>query len=115
MLTDIATVPAVIAVMTLFKSLGMPTKFGALVAAVIGIAFQFLSELSMHTQFTPSNVAEYISTGLLLGLSASGLYDASKLMGGTTTTITADELRQMDVSTAAKVLAQASKDKKANA
>lgn len=79
---NIATVPAVIALVTLAKDLGLPSKFAALVAVVLGVALSLFSTAAVSGTIT--NWYEPIGVGVILGLSASGLYDGAKAVGTNT-------------------------------
>lgn len=76
--TTLATVPAVIALVTLIKDLGLPAKFAPLAAVVLGVALSVLAALSLGTV---SNWYEPVATGIILGLSAAGLYDGARVIG----------------------------------
>ncbi|QDF15754.1 holin [Microbacterium phage Finny] len=67
--------------MTLFKDLGLPSKLSPLVAVVLGVALTILGALSLGTV---SNWYETVSLGVILGLSASGLYDGARAIGNKT-------------------------------
>lgn len=75
-ITTLATVPAVIALVTLFKDLGLPSKLGPLAAVVLGVLLSVLSALAVGP--ITANWYETVSVGVILGLSASGLYDGAK-------------------------------------
>lgn len=77
-ITTIATVPAVLALVTLAKDLGLPRNLSPILAIVLGIGLTILDGLAGRGI---SNWYQEISVGLILGLSASGLYDSAKLMG----------------------------------
>ncbi|AXH48597.1 holin [Microbacterium phage Sansa] len=77
----LATVPAVIALVTLFKDLGLPSKLSPLVAVVLGVALSVLSALALGPI---GNLYETISLGVILGLSAAGLYDGARAIGNKT-------------------------------
>lgn len=79
--TTLATVPAVIALVTLAKNLGLPTKLSPLLAVVLGVALSLFSALALGTF---DNYYEPVAMGLILGLSASGLYDGAKAIGNKT-------------------------------
>jgi len=79
----LASVPAILALVQLAKSLGLSGKWSALVAVILGVLL---------------NVATYAlgdygwyqaaASGLILGLSAAGLYDTARIASPTTTTYT---------------------------
>lgn len=99
-ITTIATVPAVLALVTLAKSLGLPTKFSPLLAVLLGVALTLFSSLALAESV---NWYQSISMGLILGLSASGLYDGAKLIGNQTASTSSEEAA---VSSSAKHAAQ---------
>lgn len=74
----VATVPAVIALVTLAKDLGLPSKLSPLLAVVLGVALSLFSAAALGGI---TNFYEPIALGLILGLSASGLYDGAKAIG----------------------------------
>ena len=79
--TTLATVPAVIALVTLAKDLGLPSRLSPVLAVVLGVALQ-LFDLTASGVFVDYPTAmQAVATGLILGLSASGLYDGAKLVG----------------------------------
>lgn len=83
-ITTIATVPAVIALVTLIKDLGLPSKLAPLAAVVLGVALSVLAALSLGTV---TNWYETISLGVILGLSAAGLYDGARAVGSNQTIV----------------------------
>lgn len=68
---DVAIVPLILGVVELFKKLGLPTKFCALLSATLGVIIGVV-------YIAPSNILEGILIGLNLGLAASGLYSGAK-------------------------------------
>lgn len=78
-IATLATVPAVIALVTLLKDLGLPSKFSPLAAVLLGVALSILGALSLGII---TNWYETVSLGVILGLSAAGLYDGAKAVGG---------------------------------
>ena len=70
----LATVPAILAIVQLGKSLGLSGKWSALVAVLLGVL------LSVAT-YTLGDLGWYqaAASGLILGLSAAGLYDAARI------------------------------------
>ena len=80
-LTSIATIPAVIALVTLVKDLGLPSRLSPLLALLLGVALSVFNALAIGP------VTDWYGTiamGLILGLSASGLYDGARAIGGKT-------------------------------
>lgn len=76
--TTIATVPAVMALSTIAKDMGFPVRFIPLLAILFGVALQTLQELALGGV---GNWYQVVSMGLILGLSASGVYDGAKTVG----------------------------------
>lgn len=68
--TTIATVPAIVALTNLIKLLGVDGKWSALVAVLLGASLALASWALAGTGWW-----EQVSSGLLLGLAAAGLYD----------------------------------------
>lgn len=77
----IATVPAVLALVTLVKGLGMPSRLAPVLALALGVVLTLLHTLSMGDSITTHTIWGLITSGLILGLSASGVYDGAKLIG----------------------------------
>ena len=77
MTTTLATAPAVLALVTLAKDLGLPTRLAAPLAVVLGVVLA-------ATDHALAGTGAYaaVADGLLLGLGAAGLYDAARLAGG---------------------------------
>lgn len=80
-LTTLATVPAIIAMVTLAKDLGLPSRLAPLVAVVLGIGLALLDGFATGVVFDLPGVLAVSGTGVLLGLSAAGLYDGAKVVG----------------------------------
>lgn len=70
---DVALVPLILAVVQMFKGLGLPKKLSPVVASALGI-------IAGVVYVAPDNLAEGILVGLALGLGASGLYSGAKNM-----------------------------------
>ena len=68
---EVPIVPLIIGVVELLKSLGLPNKFSALAAAVLGV-------LAGIFFLYPQDIPKGIIIGLSLGLAASGLYSTTK-------------------------------------
>jgi L-cystine uptake protein TcyP (sodium:dicarboxylate symporter family) len=68
---DVAIIPLIVGVVELLKQLGLPTKFSALVAAILGIVIGVV-------YVAPGDILRGILVGLSLGLAASGLYSGVK-------------------------------------
>ena len=77
----IATVPAVLALVTLVKDLGMPSRLAPVLALALGVVLTLLHTLSTGDSITTHTIWGLITSGLILGLSASGVYDGAKLIG----------------------------------
>lgn len=68
---DVAIIPLIVGVVELLKQLGLPTKFSALVAAILGIVIGVV-------YVAPGDILRGLLIGLSLGLAASGLYSGVK-------------------------------------
>ncbi len=68
---DVAIVPLIMGVTELFKIVGLPNKFAALLSAVLGVVIGLV-------YVAPENPSEGILVGLSMGLAASGLYSGTK-------------------------------------
>lgn len=72
-IVTIASIPAILALTNLAKSLGLSGKTSALLAVVLGIALAVAQyELAGYGWYQAA------AQGMILGLSAAGLYDVSK-------------------------------------
>ncbi|MBO1002629.1 hypothetical protein ACFSKI_21070 [Pseudogracilibacillus auburnensis] len=69
---DIAVVPLITGLVQLFKLAGFKAKYAPFIALLLGILFGLF--------YFGSSIKEGILIGLVLGLSASGLYSGSKNM-----------------------------------
>jgi uncharacterized membrane protein len=72
-LNTILSVPAVVAIVTLAKSFGVTGKWALLAAVVVAVALNVATYL-----WSTSGLYAAIVAGILLGLSAAGLYDVAK-------------------------------------
>lgn len=79
-MTALATAPAVLALVQLAKDAGLPTRLAAPLAVLLGIALAIADYALAGT-----GVYDAAASGLLLGLAAAGLYDASRLIGTSST------------------------------
>ncbi|HZJ83873.1 MAG TPA: hypothetical protein VFD57_08725 [Clostridia bacterium] len=70
-LYGVAIVPLIIGVVELLKSLGLPSKFSALGAAVLG---GLIGVFYLY----PRDIPKGVIVGLSYGLAASGLYSGTK-------------------------------------
>lgn len=68
---DVAIVPLIVGVVELLKQLGLPTKFAAAVAALLGVVVGVV-------YVAPNDILQGILVGLSLGLAAAGLYSGVK-------------------------------------
>jgi len=68
---DIAIIPIIIAIVELFKRLGLNQKYAPVIAVVLGIIFGFV-------YLAPGDPAKAFLLGLVAGLSATGLYSGAK-------------------------------------
>lgn len=66
----LAAIPIVIGVVSLIKSFGMDSKWAGLLSLVMGLFLSFLAG--------GSNMLDVVLQGLVVGLSASGLYSSTK-------------------------------------
>ena len=73
--TTLATAPAVLALVTLAKDLGLPTKYAALTAVVLGVGLS----VADHA-LAGSGAYSAAASGLILGLGAAGLYDTARII-----------------------------------
>lgn len=65
----LASIPVILGVVSLIKGLGLPSRFAPLASVILGLGVSFL------IGGTPFIV---IMGGLIVGLSASGLYSGTK-------------------------------------
>lgn len=70
-LNDSIVIPIIISIVELAKGLGVPKKFSALIALVTGL---LIGIFYLH----PTEIKLGILEGVILGLSASGLYSGAK-------------------------------------
>lgn len=64
-------IPIIIAIVELFKGLGVPVKFSALIAVVVGM---LIGVIYLH----PGDIKYGIFDGIIFGLTAAGLYSGTK-------------------------------------
>jgi len=67
---DVAIIPLILAIVELFKRVGLPEKFSPFVAVIFGIAIGVL--------YLDACLKQCIIVGLMMGLSATGLYSGTK-------------------------------------
>lgn len=72
-ITDAMVVAVVMALVESIKRAGVPSRFAGLISAALGVAY------GLATSPTP-NVAFAVVRGLIIGLSASGLYSGTKAL-----------------------------------
>lgn len=77
LVTAIATPAAVVAIITVAKDLGLPAKISPLLAVTAGILLNLLDS-AVSGVLTQHTVLAGISQGLILGLTACGVYDIAK-------------------------------------
>lgn len=81
-ITTLATIPAIIALVTLAKDLGLRTSFAAILAILLGVALALFDLFAFGTGgIETQTILQTIGTGIILGLSAAGLYDGAKAIG----------------------------------
>ena len=73
--TTLATAPAVLALVTLAKDLGLPTRYAALTAVVLGVGLSVADHALAGT-----GAYSAAASGLILGLGAAGLYDTARII-----------------------------------
>ena len=76
--TTLLTPAAILAFVTIARNLGVPTKLAPILAIVLGITLAVAEQ-----QLGGLPIYQAAAGGLLLGLSASGVYDVAKLTGAT--------------------------------
>ena len=70
LVTSIATVPAIVAIVNLAKRVGLPNNAALILAVVLGVALSVATwAWADYAWFTAA------SSGLILGLGAAGVYD----------------------------------------
>ena len=75
--TTLLTPAAILALVTIVRDLGVPAKFAPALAVLFGVFIAIAEQQMGHLPAFQAGVG-----GLLVGLAASGVYDASKLAGG---------------------------------
>jgi len=69
----ILTVPAIVALVELLKSAGLPAKFCLIAALAVAVGLNVVDYL-----YGTSGLYAAIVQGVMLGLAAAGLYDTAK-------------------------------------
>lgn len=67
---DVAIIPLILAVVEFFKRCGVPMKYSPIIAVVFGMLVGIF--------YIDAEFKERIIVGLMLGLSATGLYSGTK-------------------------------------
>ncbi|MBS4172141.1 hypothetical protein [Bacillus sp. FJAT-49736] len=67
---DVAIIPLILAIVELFKRAGIPDRFSPFIAVIFGITIGVL--------YLDTNLKQCIIVGLMMGLSATGLYSGTK-------------------------------------
>ena len=67
----IALIPVITMLIEVIKKAGLPNRFAPLVSIIIGIGFGFIVENN-------GDIKNAIITGVIMGMSASGLYSTGK-------------------------------------
>lgn len=80
LITTLATIPAILALVTIAKDQGLPTRWAPVLAIVLGVALAIFDALAI-SQGSVANWYEPVAKGVVLGLSASGLYDGARAIG----------------------------------
>jgi len=84
-LTLLATPLVVLALVNLGKSLGVTGRWSALLAVLLGVALAVADYVFLGDgTIAAAGVYTACATGLILGLTAAGLYDVADKIGGTT-------------------------------
>lgn len=68
---NVAIIPLIVGITELLKMLGLPAKFAAVAAVVLGVVIGII-------YVAPGDIAKGVLVGLSLGLAASGLYSGVK-------------------------------------
>ncbi len=68
---EVAIIPLIIGVTELVKRMGLPDKYAAILAAVLGVVIGLV-------YIAPADPPRAVLVGLSLGLAASGLYSGTK-------------------------------------
>lgn len=68
---DVAVIPVIIALIQLFKQVGLPNRFAPIVSIALGIVAGFV-------YIAPGDPAKAVYLGIVIGLSAIGLFSGAK-------------------------------------
>lgn len=95
--TTLATIPAILALVQLSKSFGVSGKAATALSVGLGVGAQVV-EYAVYTEppTTPQGWYQAAATGLILGLSAAGLYDTAKRSSDQVTYTTLQEVAPVD-------------------
>lgn len=69
---DVALIPATMGLVEVFKKSGLPSKHAPIVSLFIGLILGVTTNIG--------NIGKGILTGIVIGLSASGLYSGTKAL-----------------------------------
>ncbi|WRS30611.1 hypothetical protein U6G28_02675 [Actinomycetaceae bacterium MB13-C1-2] len=94
--TTLATIPAILALVQLSKSFGISGKWATLLAVVLGVVLQVVEYTVSADPTTTQGWYQAAATGLILGLSAAGLYDTAKRSADQVTYTTLQEAQPVD-------------------
>lgn len=72
LITTLVSVPAIVGAVNLLKSLGLPGRWAAVFAVLIGAAIGAIAAVVQGTELPPG-----LLIGIVTGLSATGLYDVT--------------------------------------
>lgn len=89
----LATIPAILALVQLIKQLGVTGKWNTLAAVVLGVVISVGEYWVYTSDLTPAGFYGAAATGLILGLSAAGLYDAAALVASKPAPVTGIKMR----------------------
>ena len=77
-IVTLATIPAILGLVNLAKQFGIAGRWSALLAVLIGVLIAVAEYLTSADELaTAAGIYGAVATGLILGLSAAGLYDAT--------------------------------------
>ena len=99
--TSIATVAVVLALVNVAKEFGVKGKWATLLAVFFGIILSVLEYVFTADVVTMQGLYQAFAVGLLIGLTAAGVYDVSKAMGGSTQVVNVPIVSPSDIPTEA--------------
>ena len=97
--TSIATVAVVLALVNVAKEFGVKGKWATLLAVFFGIILSVLEYVFTADVVTMQGLYQAFAVGLLIGLTAAGVYDVSKAMGGSTQVVNVPIVSPSDIPT----------------